>query len=628
MMNQQAQSNQVRLNMSSQLIAAARLQGMEGVRVNAMLQEQIRLQQQGIDVDSERAKGLIRQAGAMAELSTKIKDAAQATEIRASGRDQLEAQRLETSLIGVDSVERERRMSIMQGEIQARALERQGMAESAAATRESATAIANETAVRQQRFSRMQAEQEAIREYNRVLQNNAQILKSQGRDPANAAMPLHTEGGTTRASDWPQAQSMSFSAPAGYAYQGGGGLFSQKRYYLVPTRETAQGWANERKATISQVSGISDQAMTRSISLAMTALDKQIADIQKRSSKASEETQKASETRQEAKSLIQSLESQIQQGEQRRQAEIQKYLSAGPSPTEQNADLFYDPKKRLLFAEQIAGNTNDALKIQLQQLQAQEAAAKAQEELAKAQEEAIKQEADAVQAQIEVLEGQRAQLESAQELLSAGVDLSKPELDAIVQLIGVVKNQLPNDIAVNFNRIFEGSLAADMKNVAQTLADSRDPYSPMTRQGAVAGTTEIASLTKLTSGTSSLRPYDPISEVWKIKTGVTPNPYIPQPMGLGGSFQHGGEFTVPGSYSAGDKPYAINLAGQERVTIETPDQQVARSKAVSAQPSERARTVIENLIVRLPATVDPITYMNKKSRPSLSRAVRGLARSM
>jgi hypothetical protein len=135
-------------------------------------------------------------------------------------------------------------------------------------------------------------------------------------------------------------------------------------------------------------------------------------------------------------------------------------------------------------------------------------------------------------------------------------------------------------------------------------------------------------LTKLTSGTSSLRPYDPISEVWKIKTGVTPNPYIPQPMGLGGSFQHGGEFTVPGSYSAGDKPYAINLAGQERVTIETPDQQVARSKAVSAQPSERARTVIENLIVRLPATVDPITYMNKKSRPSLSRAVRGLARSM
>src|SRR6188472_150992 len=86
----------------------------------------------------------------------------------------------------------------------------------------------------------------------------------------------------------------------------------------------------------------------------------------------------------------QDLESKAKEQEDKRQGRLQNYLAAGPSPYEQNADLFYDPKKRLLFAEQIAGGVDESLKVQI-------AAAKGA--------------ADAAEAQIEALQDQQEQLE-------------------------------------------------------------------------------------------------------------------------------------------------------------------------------------------------------------------------
>jgi hypothetical protein len=630
-LNQQIQQNSIQLSMGPQLLAAARMQGMEGIRMNAMLQEQIRLQQQGIDVSSGAAQSAIKQAGAMAELATKIKDVAQATEIRSSGRDQVEMIQLETSLIGANSIERERRMAIMQGEIQARALERQGMMESAAATREMTSAIANANARQQQQVSAVESVKRAWEEYNRVIEQNIRILESQGRSTSMPSMPLHQTGGTTRASDWPQAGAngapMTFGvnpssgdvagANAQYGQgnynwtlMGGGSVFGQKRYWTAATPDLEKVRAAQQTG-LSQIEGIGTQALQRTISLAMDRLGKQISKLEESASEAAEVTQDASSRRQE-------LESKIQQNEQRRQAEMQAYLAAGPSPTEQNADLFYDPKKRLLFAEKIAGNTSDALKIQLAQLQAEEAAAKAQEK-------AINQQAEDAKAQIQKLEDQRTQLEEAAELLSHGVELSQSEVDHLVELIKVVRNELPASMAEQFNRILQGSIASDLKQASIALGEL-----PQDRLRTMAAPViaPLASLATAVGTISSPSSFDPLNRGYY---GV--NPWDPKRFSgvLGGittpKFQHGGEFTVPGSYSAGDKPFVLGLAGQERVTIETPDQQ-RTATATPSPTAPRAGTVIENLIVRLPATVDPITYMNKKSRPSLSRAVRGLARSM
>ena len=76
---------------------------------------------------------------------------------------------------------------------------------------------------------------------------------------------------------------------------------------------------------------------------------------------------------------------------------------------------------------------------------------------------------------------------------------------------------------------------------------------------------------------------------------------------------------VPGTYGAGDRPFVMGLAGQEKVTIQTPGQQ---------RSGGSRGTSIENLIVQMPPMTDPIVYLNKRSRPALGRAIRNTARGM
>lgn len=157
-------SQNTQLGMSGRLIAAAGQQGAAGVSLNAQLQEELKIRQSGITVLGDEERARIANAGAVAQQALAMRDAATASETRASGRDQIDLIKLETQTIGLNDIERQKRLSTMQGEIQARALERQGLTDAAAATRESTAAIAQETAVRDRAVERLNAQKEAQRE--------------------------------------------------------------------------------------------------------------------------------------------------------------------------------------------------------------------------------------------------------------------------------------------------------------------------------------------------------------------------------------------------------------------------------------------------------------------------------
>lgn len=133
---------QAELAMGQQLIAAAGAQGAAGVALRAGLQEELSLRQQGIDVTTRHSQTLIENAGALAKLNLKMQDTAQAAQLTQSIQGQIQMLQLETQMIGANATERARAISLLQSEIQARALEAQGFDKSAKAVRQYASALA------------------------------------------------------------------------------------------------------------------------------------------------------------------------------------------------------------------------------------------------------------------------------------------------------------------------------------------------------------------------------------------------------------------------------------------------------------------------------------------------------
>ncbi len=401
--------------------------------------------------------------------------------------------------------------------------------------------IANAAAIAQNN-SKLEEAKRAQREYAQEVQRTMQILQQQGRDPFSS--PMHTQGGTTRPSDWPQAQSFTTAVtpdpiiaaaadaaygPGNYGWKavGGFGINGGSVKAMPVPNMTAITAQNEQRATARQQAEM--EALNKAISLTSSALQKWQSQLGDAEGQISDAEQKVSEAK-----------AKVEKAESDRQAKIQKYLSAGPSPYDHNPDIFYDPAKRMAFAEEITGSNDKLLE---QNVTAAEAEAKAAEDAAQIAKD-----------QISKLQAQEDQLNEATDLMSAGVDLSKQEVSGIIQLIGVVRNELPANIAAQLDRTLGATINQATQTIAQnkTLGGGIGVAVPFVKTAASSGA--LGGLAGLTGSASSLFP---------ISTGPRTSGAT---FGGLGSFATGGEFTVPGS-GTGDRPYGINLTPGEHIKV-------------------------------------------------------------
>lgn len=604
----------------------------------AIVQGEIAAQAASAQGKTQEAAAIRSQAAAyadLAEAAQHAKSAKAASDIRSKAADDLELMRFSVSVLHEEEIERTRLIEIMQGEMQAREAVRQGRGQEVQAILETTRALANQKAELarqnpsarpgnvfspgQDEFGGMSAEQ-----ISRSISQGLEPAAIKNMDAANrqidAAWTQYRAASAAEADasfaanrmGWnsgpPGGGQASVTAPPGYGYvawgnsrgrAGSGGGYTLKLVKLPDTPEVAAQKAEQSEQNAQQMIDLRRRAISTAISTTSSAIGKQIQALRD-----AQETAGGSRQRQ------QDLESQAKEQENRRQQRIQNYLAAGPSPFEQNADIFYDPKKRMAFAETIAGNTDELLKAQIAQ--------------AKAEADAAEGAANAADAQIKALEEQQKRLQEQAELISAGVELSQQEVDGIKGLLNEVANNLPANIADNFARIFsaqQSQVQRDADKLAKSAAGTPDAGA-----SGISGGGSIPSQTSIVLGrTSSSGPYGyqmPGFSSGGFPASTTMTTALKKTGAAIGAFASGGEFTVPGSYGAGDRPFVMGLAGQEKVTIETPTQQRRSANGSKAGPT------IENLIVQMPPMTDPIVYLNKRSRPSLGRAIRGAARGM
>jgi hypothetical protein len=427
-------SQQAQIAMGDRLVSAARMQGVEGVKLNAQLQEEMRLRQAGISVTTADSQARIQNAGAIAAQALRARDAAGAVEIRASSKDQLELIRLEKALTGdirISSEERQRRLDIMRGENQAREQERQGLTDIAAATRTSTREIANANAElekqrdiarldqRGQYTARMTgssaAEVERMRErtlqkFNADFDRNIRAFGYSGDGfgrYVDAFGNAVDEYGRTAERI---AQDMSFKvAPGTFGGQSGNQQFTSitRQGYMMQFMEalnqTAQqrltGGVNPEDAARAQQEAAQRQmdSQQRLLGLAQSQISSAISALQTQRSQIEDQRSKAEQE-------VQRLEQQFRPADR-------------PNPYEHNPDVFFRTGTS-------AFRENDPL----QQLIAE----------AQAQTRGVDQQIEGIDQQIAELERQSDEARRMSDLMSAGVNLQQQELSAMMGLVSAV----------------------------------------------------------------------------------------------------------------------------------------------------------------------------------------------
>jgi hypothetical protein len=139
-------TQQQELAMGQQLVAAAGMRGAAGVQLQAQLQQELALRQQGIDVTTRDSQARIANAGAVALQNLKMQDAAQAAQVGTQVQGQIMMYEAQTAAIGKTAAAKAQLLSLAQSEVQALAAEAQGMTETAAKIREYAGALADAAA--------------------------------------------------------------------------------------------------------------------------------------------------------------------------------------------------------------------------------------------------------------------------------------------------------------------------------------------------------------------------------------------------------------------------------------------------------------------------------------------------
>jgi hypothetical protein len=592
----QAQQNQLSALRQQQSAVSGGAGETDLAVLNAKLQERNTLLAQGVDLASKEAQQRIANAGAIARETAALQDQIAARNILKQAAVEGAGLRADLATAGEEQSVRTAAIETAKLQVQVEQLLADGKTQEAAATAKARTEIIQLTYARDADAEAARDEADAIARKNARLYEEAQAQQAvaDARSRATAAAEAGFAKASTFSTPWAkQGQQATITGPKDTeaVVWGGGGFKTDIKF--VPRKKTAEEIeqaTQAREQAEQRLIQIQRQAMQTAISTTASAIGKQISALR-------EATQMAGDTRQKQ----QDLESKLQQQEDKRQSRIQNYLAAGPSPFEQNADIFYDPKKRMAFAETIAGNTDELLKQQIAQ--------------AKAEADAAEGASKAAEAQIKALEDQQERLQEQSELISAGVDLSKQEVDGINALIAEVANNLPTNIADNFARMFsaqQGQAQKDAADAAKAIPGGGGGGGGFAGFGG-------STLTELGFGYQGGTSYQGGGSGGLSGGGsLFGKTTIKKGAALGG-FAGGGEFTVPGSYGAGDRPFVMGLAGQEKVTIQTPGQQRSGGSRGAS---------IENLIVQMPPMTDPIIYLNKRSRPALGRAIRGAARGM
>jgi phage-related minor tail protein len=478
-------SQQAELGMGSRLAAAAQIQGIAGIRLNAQLQEEMRLRQQGIDVMSAESQERIRNAGAIAEQRTRIADLAQATDTRARGSDQLELIRAETAMLGLNSIERERRMSILQGEMRAREEERRGNTENAAAIREYSSATANANANLERQRSILEANKRAQEEYARAVAQATQAILAQGRSPS---LDLHGQmpgaSSTTRAGDWQQAQSVTTAvtpdrwqvaqADAMYgkgnytwgAVGGTGLLGGQIRAQAFPDREKMavqeEQVSNQFEQFQSQQRQLSFQLGGQSLSRQSGDLDDQTADIRKQIELLEDQKEAAQKTAENTQSMKEHM------------------LNPDAYDLSKNPELFYGGANKIfgLGETEVMSNT-DAIEAGFD-----------------SQIDALEQQIEAINDQKEYLQDQADRLGELAFLEQHGVDLNTAQLNELKQINANILSMVSPSTRQEFSSILG----------AQQF-ESSTPLTTM--QKAALNTTSTQSSLPITFGGTSTLPWNP-----------------------------------------------------------------------------------------------------------------------
>jgi hypothetical protein len=158
-------AQQQELAMGQQLVAAAGMRGAAGVQLQAQLQQELALRQQGIDVTTRDSQTRIANAGAVAQQNLAMQDAAQAAQVGTQVQGQIMMYEAQTAAIGKNAAEKAKLISLAQSEVQALAAEAQGMTATAAAIR----AYAGELAAAAASNARAEEEQQL-----RLLQRSLQ----------------------------------------------------------------------------------------------------------------------------------------------------------------------------------------------------------------------------------------------------------------------------------------------------------------------------------------------------------------------------------------------------------------------------------------------------------------------
>jgi hypothetical protein len=93
-------AQQQELAMGQQLVAAAGMRGAAGVQLQAQLQQELALRQQGIDVTTRDSQARIANAGAVAQQNLAMQDAAQAAQVGTQVQGQIMMYEAQTAAIG------------------------------------------------------------------------------------------------------------------------------------------------------------------------------------------------------------------------------------------------------------------------------------------------------------------------------------------------------------------------------------------------------------------------------------------------------------------------------------------------------------------------------------------------
>ncbi len=584
--------------------------------------------EKGIPLYGKQAQEIRKLGATLGELKGNYEKAAAAHSILLGQTFDIQNAQLELSMLGASTAERVAATEALKAEQQIRAAGIPQYSAEADAIRRNARALGE-----------LKGALEEARQSMATLQQ-------QGRDPANWQMPMHTQGGTTRASDWEQAKGGTFAVQPdtwqveqanrlygegnySFAARGGTGINGGRiRADVVPNRQAIQA-ENEKRAQARQAAEL--DALNKSISLTSNALQKWQSALSDAEGNFGDAEQKISEAK-----------AKVEKAEADRQAKIQKYLAAGPSPTEPNADIYYDPIKRMAFAEQIAGTTDDLLQQQVKAAEAEAQAAKDAAQLAKDQ--------------IASLQAQEQQLSDASELMSAGVELSKQEVAGIIQLIGVVRNELPANIAASLDRTLGATVNTAAATVQQNQNLAGGGFKPASTSGALSGIAGVL------SGSAYYQPTTTTSKaisglgglssqfLGRARGGPIMGPGSGKSddvllWGSNGEFMVNSEATakhrrllehindnkpIPKYASGGPIESAYGQFMRRPSGATTPAAEAAAEAAASPRATRAGRggNNIERMIVQLPRGTNPLVVMNKASRAQMARSTRRMARGV